>query len=188
MRFPLVTLLLILATVAAYGLELAAGGFSACEAYGLVPAKFAQTGNLTPIFTALFLHDPGHISHLAGNMTFLLLFGAVVEGELGGLALFLLYGLAGLAGGLLHVLVDPSAVEPLVGASGAIFGVLAVAAALRPPLLGFALGFGALNIYHALTGGSAGVSFAAHLGGLAAGALVAMVLRIVDVDALPEAA
>lgn len=179
MRFPLFTPLLVLATSAAYSLELAAGGFQACETLGLVPASFTQTGNLTPVFRALFLHDPAHISHLAGNMAFLLLFGAVVEDALGGLALLLLYGLAGLAGGLLHVAIDPSSTVPMVGASGAVFGVMAVAAAIRPRFLGFALGFGALNIYHALSGGSGGASFGAHLGGLAAGALVAMTLRMV---------
>jgi len=186
MRFPFFTLLLVLGTVAAYGLELAAGGFPACEAFGLIPAHFTQTGSLAPVFTALFLHDPAHISHLAGNMAFLLIFGAVVEGELGSLVFAAIYAAAGLAGGLLHVLVDPSATAPLVGASGAIFGIMAVAAALRPRFLGFAMGFGALNVYYALAGGSGSVSFGAHLGGLAAGALVAMMLRIIGVAALSE--
>ena len=172
-----VTLLIVLATILAYGLELAVGGLPVCEAHGLVPAAFSETGNLTPIFAATLLHDPTSISHLAGNMAALLLFGAVVERDLGGTLLLLVYGLAGLAGGLLHVAVDPSSTTPLVGASGAIFGVMAVAGVMRLRLLGFVVAFGAIEVWRALTGDDVGVSFGCHLGGLAAGVLAAIGLR-----------
>ena len=171
----MVTFLLILATILAYGLELTLGGLPVCETHGLIPASF--TGDLTPIFTSLFLHDPATVYHLAGNMAALLLFGLVVERDLGSLALLAVYGFAGLAGGLLHVAVDPSSTSPLVGASGAIFGVMAVAGALRPRLIGFVVGFGAIEVWRALTGGDVAVSFGCHIGGLAGGVVVAMGLR-----------
>jgi len=183
----LVTFSLVLATVGAYSLELALGGLPVCEAFGLVPATFNQTGNLAPIFSAMLLHDPASIYHLAGNMAFLLVLGAIVERDLGGLALLLVYGLSGLAGGLLHVAVDPSSTTPLVGASGGVFGVLAMAGALRPRLMGFVVAFGAVEIWRALTGSVEGVSFACHLGGLTTGAVVAVSLRVVGHEALEAA-
>ena len=180
---PLLTLLLVLATAGAYSLELALGGLPVCEAFGLVPAEYSRTGNLAPIFSAMLLHDPASIYHLAGNMAFLLVLGAIVERDLGGLALLFVYGLSGFAGGLLHVAVDPSSAVPLVGASGGIFGVLAVAGALRPRLMGFTVAFGVAEIWRALTGSVEGVSFACHLGGLAAGASLAIVLRAAGAEA-----
>lgn len=180
----MVTLLIVLTTILAYGLEMAVGGLSACEAHGLVPATFNQTGNLAPMASYLLLHDPESVSHLAGNMAALILFGMVVEGHLGGTALLLIYGLAGLAGGLLHVLVDPASTTPLVGASGGVFGLMAVAGVLRPRLLGFVVGFGAMEVGRAILGGGEGVSFGCHLGGLAAGAAVAMWLRVTGNEAL----
>lgn len=184
-RFPLVTLILVGLNFLAYRLELAAGGMPACEAYGLIPAQIAQ--DPARVLTSLFLHDPASWGHLGGNMAFLLVFGALVEGALGGLGFLALYGLAGAAGGLLHVLCTPTATIPLVGASGAVFGVIAVAAVIRPRLLGFAVAFAGVEIWHALAGGGGNVSFGCHIGGFAAGALVAMMLRVAGNEALEAA-
>ena len=120
-------------------------------------------------------------------MAFLAFFGALVEGALGGVSFLGLYLTAGAAGGLLHVLVNPAATDPLVGASGAIFGVLAVAGVIRPRFLGFVVAFVGLNIWHALEGTGGGVSFGAHLGGAFAGVLVAGALRAVGSEALEAA-
>ncbi|KKL47935.1 hypothetical protein LCGC14_2330540, partial [marine sediment metagenome] len=60
-RIPLVTLGLILANMLVFGLELAQGGLDACYAYGLIPAQFLASGDLTPVFSSLFLHDPGTV-------------------------------------------------------------------------------------------------------------------------------
>lgn len=179
---PLATVALVGLNTAVYLHELGAGGQAACMAHGLVPAR-----GLEGLLSYSLLHDPSTPLHLAGNMAFLALFGALVEGALGGLGLLALYGLAGVAGGLLHVLADPGSVLPLVGASGAVFGVLAVAAALRPRLLGFALACGGIEVWHALAGGGGDVSFGCHLGGLAAGVLVAGALRAAGSDALEAA-
>ncbi len=83
--------------------------------------------------------------------------------------------------------VNPSASEPLVGASGALFGLLAVAAVVRPRLIGFAVAFAGVEIWHAVAGGGGNVSFGCHLGGFAVGAAVAVFLRAVDSEALEAA-
>jgi membrane associated rhomboid family serine protease len=184
---PYATFALILANVLAYRLELASGGQVFCEAYGLVPAHFVHGGNLAPLVSSLFLHDPGSLLHIAGNMAFLALFGALVEGALGGPLFLALYLASGIAGGLLHVYVNPSATEPLVGASGAIFGVLAVAGALFPRLLGFVAAFVGINLFHAFFGGAGTVSFGCHIGGFVAGFLVVVLLRVTGSEILETA-
>jgi membrane associated rhomboid family serine protease len=184
---PVVTLFLVLANLAAYVLELASGGQATCEAYGLVPAQFMRTGALGPLFSSLFLHDPSSLIHLGGNMAFLVLFGVIVEKALGHLGFLGVYLLAGAAGGLLHVAVGPSATEPLVGASGAIFGLIAVAAVIRPRLLGFASAFVLLNVFHALFGGGENVSFGCHIGGFTAGFIVVLLLKACDSEVLEAA-
>jgi membrane associated rhomboid family serine protease len=177
-----VTLLLVAFNVLAYLVELGGGGLAFCQAYGLVPAR-----GLEGLLSHTLLHDPSAPLHLVGNMVFLAVFGAVVEGALGGPLFLALYALAGASGGLLHVLVDPSSALPLVGASGAVFGVLAVAAAIHPRLLGFALAFGGVEVWHAIAGGGGSVSFGCHLGGLAAGVAVAGLLRAAGSEAMEAA-
>lgn len=184
---PLVTIALILANLAAYAFERASGGQAACDVYGLVPAYFVHGGALEPLFTSMFLHDPSSLLHLGGNMVFLAVFGAIVESSLGGLPFLALYLLAGVAGGLFHVMVNPSAAEPLVGASGAIFGVLAVAGALRPRLLGFVVTFAGIEVWHAFTGAVGNVSFSCHIGGFVAGFVVVVFLRAVGSESMETA-
>jgi membrane associated rhomboid family serine protease len=182
---PLVTAALVAANVFAYGLELAsigAGGHP-CSAYGLVPARFTATHDMTPMLTSLFLHDPQNLVHLGGNMLCLAVFGALVERELGAVRFLLLYAAAGVAGAMLHVLVNPAAPEPMVGASGAIFGVLAAAAMLRPRTVVFVALFFASNLWYAFFGGAGAVAFGTHIGGFAAGFLV---MRTLFVSSLRE--
>lgn len=181
---PLVTVALISANLAAYGLELAAGGLPVCEAYGFVPARFMASGGLELALSSMFLHDPERLAHIAGNMTFLAIFGTLVEGRLGHRMFAALYLAAGVFGALLHVLVDPTATDALVGASGAVFGVMAVAAVLRPRLLGFVVAFAGIELWRAFSGADASVSFGCHLGGLSAGFVFVSIMRALDCDAL----
>lgn len=179
----MITALLAAVLVAVYGLELASGGMVVCRAHGFVPAH----PSFETALSSMFLHDPGTLFHLGGNLVFLVVFGVIVERALGSLGFAALYALAGMAGVGLHYLVNPSATDPLVGASGALFGLLAVAAVVRPRLLGFAVAYAGLNVWNAFTGSAGGVSFGCHIGGFAVGALVALLLRATDSEALEAA-
>ena len=185
---PLVTFALIAANFLAFQIELASGGMVACRAHGLVPARFLASGDWAPVFESLFLHDPSGLTHLGMNMLVLGLFGTVVERSVGHLRFLALYLAAGVLGGLLHVLVDPGSTQPLVGASGAIFGVVAVAGILRPRLLGFVVALGSIQVWHAFAGDGGDASFGAHIGGLVVGAICGAVWRGIDDDDVLEAA
>jgi membrane associated rhomboid family serine protease len=78
----------------------------------------------------------------------------------------------------MHVAIDPGSMVPLVGASGAVFGVLAVAGVIRPALLGFVVSFAAIEVWHAFSGSAGDVSFGCHIGGFVAGFVFIMVLRL----------
>jgi membrane associated rhomboid family serine protease len=88
------------------------------SAFGLVPGAFSSTA----LITSLFLH--GGWLHLIGNMWFLWIFGDNVEDVLGHLPFLGFYLLCGVAASLLHVGLHPDSRTPLVGASGAIAGVM----------------------------------------------------------------
>jgi rhomboid family protein len=168
---PIFTIYLIAANFFAYDVELFNGGQAFCEAHGLVPAHL----EVSSIFSSFFLHDPAGWLHIGGNMIFLAVFGTIVEREIGHLRFLALYLAAGVGGALMHILVNPTSGDTLVGASGAIFGLMAVAGVLRPRLLGFVAAFVGLNIWYALAGTGGAVSFGDHLGGFAVGAMFVVV-------------
>ncbi|MEI9812019.1 MAG: rhomboid family intramembrane serine protease [Acidobacteriota bacterium] len=138
------------------------------------------------ILTSMFLH--GSWMHLLGNMWFLWLFGNNIEDSMTRPRFAVFYLLSGLAAALLQVWTDPSSPVPMVGASGAISGVMGGYLILYPrvkvymivPLgfwpLTFALPAWMTLIYWALLqllggfgGGEGGVAFWAHVGGFLAG-------------------
>ena len=86
--------------------------------FGLIPAQF----HIINLFTSMFLH--GGIAHILGNMWFLWIFGDNVESALGHARFALFYILCGLAAGLAQVIFNIDSILPMVGASGAIAGVL----------------------------------------------------------------
>jgi len=86
--------------------------------FGLVPAQF----HILTLFTSMFLH--GGIAHILGNMWFLWIFGDNIESSLGHFRYALFYILCGLAAGLAQVFINVDSIIPMVGASGAIAGVL----------------------------------------------------------------
>ena len=171
---PVVTLILVILNLAIYVFECALGGSAICAEFGLVPAHW----NVESSFTSLFLHDPSSLSHLAGNVVFLAIFGTVVETEVGSFQFAALYGLAGLLGGLTHVLVAPAAIDPLVGCSACIFGLMPVAALARPrACLAFVVVLVGFNLYQLMTATGGTVSVAAHVGGFSVGVLFAALSR-----------
>jgi|TARA_B110000438_G_scaffold78038_1_gene78197 membrane associated rhomboid family serine protease len=86
--------------------------------YGLIPVQFSILTTLT----SMFLH--GGIAHILGNMWFLWIFGDNVESTLGHVRYILFYLLCGFFAALCQVLMNPGSEIPMVGASGAIAGVL----------------------------------------------------------------
>ncbi|MGH8056726.1 MAG: rhomboid family intramembrane serine protease, partial [Candidatus Entotheonellia bacterium] len=99
--------------------------------YGAVPIKFARAGYVDdvswisrffPLFTSMFLH--GGWIHVLGNMLYLWIFGDNVEDRLGHGRFVVFYLLCGLAAALTQIYLSPSSRIPMVGASGAVAGVL----------------------------------------------------------------
>lgn len=103
---------------------------------GLVPARFsgAVVGLDSPVpatltlLTHMFVH--GGVVHLAMNLLFLVWVGQQVEWAVGGLRLALLFIAGGIAGGVLHIVIEPESMVPVVGASGGISAVFAAYALL----------------------------------------------------------
>ncbi len=100
------------------------------ETYSLVPAEVMNGENLWTLVTSMFLH--ADIIHIALNMFFLLLSGDMVERELGNFRFLGLYLACGVIAGLFHAYLNSASTVPTIGASGAIFGVLAALAILFP--------------------------------------------------------
>ncbi len=167
--------------------------------FGAVPAQFtgaaAHAAPVLPpgltIATSMFLH--GGVLHLLGNMVFLWIFGNNVEDATGHLRFIVFYLACGAVAALTHILTHPASNVPMVGASGAISGVLGAYFLLYPRArivtliwLGFFaqtvqvpafvfLGFWFLvqSLSWAVGGGEGGgVAFGAHVGGFIAGLLL----------------
>ncbi|MGH9203622.1 MAG: rhomboid family intramembrane serine protease [Vicinamibacterales bacterium] len=94
--------------------------------YGLVPAEFSF-GN---VLTSMFVH--GGLAHMAGNMWFLWIFGDNVEDRLGHGRFIVFYLICGLVAAVSQAWLDPTSQVPMVGASGAIAGVMGAYLVLYP--------------------------------------------------------
>ena len=95
-------------------------------AFGLVPAYFS----FATVFTSMFVH--GGFAHLIGNMLFLWIFGDNVEDRLGHGRYLTFYFLCGFLAALAQLFLDPDSTVPMVGASGAIAGVMGAYLVLYP--------------------------------------------------------
>jgi membrane associated rhomboid family serine protease len=126
---PGVTITLIVLNVLIYlfGLLLSDAGRDALIAtFGLVPAFFSVIN----VFTAMFVH--GGFAHLAGNMLFLWIFGDNVEDRLGHGRFLSFYLLCGVVAALAQTALHANSLVPMVGASGAIAGVMGAYLVLYP--------------------------------------------------------
>ena len=86
--------------------------------YGFVPAEF----NPLTIFTSMFMH--GGFAHIIGNMWFLYIFGDNVESILGHIKYFIFYLACGIGAALAQFFIEPASQIPMIGASGAVAGIL----------------------------------------------------------------
>jgi rhomboid family protein len=205
-RPPVVTYFLIGMCIGAFLWQLGQNGEAVAYQYGMIPAVLFHYARLAPelaaippwatIFTSMFLH--GGWLHLGGNMLFLWIFGNNIEDLLGRVRYLLLYFGAGVAAALVQGLSAPHSHVPMIGASGAIAGVLGAYLMTYPRanvhcfvwiviffwivavpawvLLGL---WFALQLLSGLTVGpnAPGVAFWAHVGGFVAGILLYLLLR-----------
>jgi membrane associated rhomboid family serine protease len=202
--YPYATLLIIIVNLLVFALELSLPPRIRNDfiyVFGLVPARYSHhhwahllgvhLDAYWPFITNLFLH--GGWLHIIGNMWFLYLFGDNVEDRLGHCRFLFFYLLAGVAANLIHFFVNQDSTMPVIGASGAIAGVMAAYLRLFPrarivtlfPVLFFPfffevpaflfMGFwflmqlfsGAVSLAVANTG--EGIAWWAHIGGFGVG-------------------
>lgn len=213
---PYVTMGIMVVCVVVYALQhlllSSAGATQAAYAFGLVPAVLTGREMLPAeievipawgtVFTSMFMH--GGFWHLAGNMLYLWIFGNNIEDAMGHGRYLVFYLLCGVAAVFAQVLPNPGSIIPMVGASGAISGVLGAYMLLFPRarvLLGLPLGFvlvqlgrfpaiwvlaawfamqlvmGVIAAARAVGETQGGIAFGAHIGGFIAGLLLVAVFK-----------
>ena len=198
-RFPIVTVLFIILNCLVFLYEIALGegqGEYFVGAFALVPARLFPAGAAAAgpfpagvtLFTSLFLH--GGLFHLAGNMLYLWIFGNNVEDAMGRVRFIIFYLLCGVIASVSHAMANTQSLVPMIGASGAVSGILGAYLLLYPQarvltlftlgffvrmievpamvVLGFWLVFQFLNAL-VTQGSGGGVAWYAHIGGFLAG-------------------
>ncbi|MDX1711443.1 MAG: rhomboid family intramembrane serine protease [Rhodovibrionaceae bacterium] len=211
---PYVTWTLLAINIGVFALQFSvqsSGGPQAAQemiySFGLVPAVLIGERQLPPeiavlpaeatIFTSMFMH--GGLLHLGGNMLYLWIFGNNIEDSMGHGRFIVFYLLCGIAAAFAQVAVNPGSTVPMVGASGAISGVLGAYLLLFPrahvlvllPIFVFIqilrlpalIVLGLWFVFQLLSGVSAGagtgggVAFWAHIGGFVAGMALIFLFR-----------
>lgn len=201
--FPLVTITFIAACSIVFFWQMSlgsAGNQAAIYSFGIIPAVLLNTAQLPPalnlapaeltVFTSMFMH--GGFMHLAGNMLYLWIFGNNIEDSMGHGRFMVFYAVCGMAAVAGQTLQDPGSEIPMIGASGAISGVLGAYLLLYPRArvlvlipLGFftqlvrlpaalvlGLWFVIQIVSSTLSGPGGGVAWYAHIGGFLAGLLL----------------
>ncbi len=196
-------------------LSLGEGGDAATMTFGLIPGHLFGTVELDPglasvpawmtIFSSMFLH--GGWMHFLGNMLYLWIFGDNIEASLGHKRYLAFYLLCGVAAALAQSIASPTSDVPMIGASGAIAGVLGAYLVLHPRsnikvfvfliiitvinvpafiVLGIWFG-GQLLSSAAADPSQPGVAFLAHIGGFVAGAALVFFFKKRSVHAFEPA-
>jgi len=170
--------LLIVANVALYVLAwLVAGQFN--HIFGLVPARVVGERWVWQIFTYMFLH--GSLLHLLFNLLAIWMFGLPIESQWGSREFLKFYLICGLGAALINVVLAPGSQVPVIGASGAIYGLLVAFAMMFPEAVVYlyaffpvkakhmAIFFGLLEFFASATNATPGIARFAHLGGMLVG-------------------
>ena len=188
-------------------LSLGSDGRKAIFALGIIPTSLLQDTPLPTnlrwvspeltLLTSMFLH--GGFMHLAGNMLYLWIFGDNIEDILGKPVFLVFYFICGIVAALSQALPEPSSQIPMIGASGAISGVLGAYVVFFPKKkikvaipFGFFLQILRLPAYVVLifwfilqlinganAGSGGGIAFGAYIGGFVAGLVLAPILAVV---------
>jgi membrane associated rhomboid family serine protease len=167
---------------------------NAIAQYAVIPADITAGRHLGTLITSMFLH--ANLLHVGGNMLFLWIFGNNVEDKLGELKFLVVYFASGLAGSLLQIFITPDSTIPMLGASGAISGLLAAYVLYFPRariltfvvpffiftlpayvFIGYWIALQALNAFLNIGAIGGGVAFFAHVGGFGTGLILALLLR-----------
>jgi membrane associated rhomboid family serine protease len=200
-RFQWVTTGLIIANVLAFIWQLSGGGPVMAASFAVVPAQLFQVkifGGAVSVPNEL-LHVPESLTLVTyqflhgDNMLFLWVFGDNVEDAMGHLKYLVFYILCGIAAGLTHAWMLPASQLPLIGASGAVAGVIAAYLLLHPRVLvwvlafriiplkisaAWVLGFWVLTQFAMVLINQADqVAWWAHIGGMGAGAVLILFMR-----------
>jgi membrane associated rhomboid family serine protease len=170
-----------------------------CSRDDALPPYYPDKHVLLAVLVSMFLH--GSILHLGGNMLFLWIFGNNVEDRLGPLRYVAFYVIAGIVATLAHIVAQPNSTVPVVGASGAIAGVMGAYLIWFPhaqvQTLLFVVFFVLFPVISArwlllfwfvsqfFVNPNEGVAWVAHVGGFVFGVLIALLLRRSSEDLLP---
>jgi len=164
--------------------------FSFVPAYLLEGDGFSKAFGVMTIFTAMFLH--ADIIHLLSNMYVLWVFGDDCENVYGRGHFTLFYFTCGVGASLLYAITTPSPEIPVVGASGALFGVLAAYAIFFPtrrlyvyvrylfipvPAIVYVLFYAIFEFFYTLSGINPYIAHTAHIGGFLTGVLLSIVFK-----------
>lgn len=169
--------------------------------FGLIPSVFFDTKELATelyavpddltLVTYAFFH--GDLMHLAGNMLFLWVFGDNVEDAMGHVKYLIFYLACAAAGGYAYAITDVNSDVPLIGASGAVAGIVAAYLMLHPKIKIWVLFLGRIplrlsaqfllgawilyQIGNAAFAPDGQIAWSAHIGGILAGAVLVVVFR-----------
>ncbi len=211
-RFQYITIALILVNIAVFFLFQSGLIYNNTEAswasFALVPSEFLPEGLIGPsipgenydffpipekwtLITYMFLH--GGLMHLLGNMLFLWVFGDNIEDAMGHFRFLVFYILCGIAAGLAHSFMAPNSTMPLIGASGAIAGIIGAYLMLHPKVQVWVLVLGRIplpvnaalaiiawllfQIFHVVYMSGGNTAWWAHIGGFVAGVLLVLFMR-----------
>ncbi|NQU55830.1 MAG: rhomboid family intramembrane serine protease [Rhodospirillales bacterium] len=204
--FQYVTVAFIAACVLVFLWHLSLGaeaGRQAVLSFGAIPSVLFGNRTLPPelaiipapltLISSMFMH--GGWMHLIGNMLFLWVLGDNVEDAMGHVRFIVFYLLCGIAAALTHAGMDPASTTPMIGASGAISGVIGAYLILHPKvqiltlafrffihipayiMLGIWIALQVFNVSMASDTGAGGVAWWAHIGGLIAGIILIVPMR-----------
>jgi membrane associated rhomboid family serine protease len=206
-RFQWVTVGLIAANALVFVWQTAGLGETVAASFALIPAELFQVkifggsahGPLDrlavpegyTLLTYMFLH--GDIIHLSSNMLFLWVFGDNVEDAMGHIKYLAFYLICCVSAGLVHALMLPTSKLPLIGASGAVAGVIGAYLILHPRVRVWVLAFRFIplrisaawvlgvwvvtQLVMVLVGDSDQVAWWAHIGGVVTGAILVLFMR-----------
>jgi membrane associated rhomboid family serine protease len=193
---PWVTIVVIIINVIVFLIELSQGE-AFIERWAFVPNRFLENpaANIPTLFTSMFMH--GGWMHLIGNMLYLWIFGDNIESHFGHVWFIGFYVLSGIAATFSQMIISMESNVPLLGASGAIAGVLGAYLLLFPKqrvrvlagrriialpaliVIGFWFVLQVLRSFLSFseTTAGGGVAYLAHVGGFVAGLLLAFIFR-----------